>query len=502
MVRKLIVIGAVGLFVGGFMTGCGDDGSQSTPASPSPVVIGSPSETETANRGPEAVGSIPVPEIAATGEPVEIDLLSYFSDPDGDELVYAATSSDSETVTVAVSGSILTMTAVASGSAEVTVSATDPGGLTATQMLRYSTTWDVLEPTTTEPPENRAPEAVGTIPVQALTAGGGAGSVDVEQYFSDPDGDALTYTAASSNTGILTASVTGSVVILSPMAAGSVEVTVVASDSVLSAMQQFDVTVKAAGPPHPPIQAFSNCAAMHDAGWNLGVNQNGGTYRSEWDDAEKQTYSLNTARDRDRDGHACESGGSTTFDAGAWRIGTDIQAGRYFVSTPQICRWSRRDASGTILNSFGYEEIVFPSDVQEIADAKDSDHAFHTTCNSWQSTPTASLPTNRIISGRWLVGEQLATGVYTTHADEGCYWSTLSGFSGTLDDIIDNEYVDFVDSVLSPGQRVRITSGIVGFGTNDDCGIWTRVGSASGAAEAGDRSETERNYREHIQSGR
>ena len=59
-------------------------------------------------------------------------------------------------------------------------------------------------------------------------------------------------------------------------------------------------------PEHPPIQSFRNCDAMRSAGWNRGVNRGGGTYRSEWDDAEMQTYNLNTARDRDRDGHACE----------------------------------------------------------------------------------------------------------------------------------------------------------------------------------------------------
>ena len=60
-------------------------------------------------------------------------------------------------------------------------------------------------------------------------------------------------------------------------------------------------------PDHPPVRAFARCADMHAAGWNRGVNQNGGTYRASWDAAERETYSLNTARDRDDDGHACES---------------------------------------------------------------------------------------------------------------------------------------------------------------------------------------------------
>ena len=61
-----------------------------------------------------------------------------------------------------------------------------------------------------------------------------------------------------------------------------------------------------ADPDHPPVRTYQNCAGMRDAGWNRGVNRDGGTYRAAWDDAEKDTYALNTARDRDRDGHACE----------------------------------------------------------------------------------------------------------------------------------------------------------------------------------------------------
>ncbi len=56
----------------------------------------------------------------------------------------------------------------------------------------------------------------------------------------------------------------------------------------------------------PPVQAFPNCNAMREAGWTRGVNRDGGTYQEAWDEAEKRTYALNTARDRDGDGHACE----------------------------------------------------------------------------------------------------------------------------------------------------------------------------------------------------
>ncbi len=60
------------------------------------------------------------------------------------------------------------------------------------------------------------------------------------------------------------------------------------------------------GADHPPVQAYPNCTALREAGWNRGVNRNGGTYEDAWDDAERRTYSLNESKDRDNDDRACE----------------------------------------------------------------------------------------------------------------------------------------------------------------------------------------------------
>ena len=95
---------------------------------------------------------------------------------------------------------------------------------------------------------NRAPRASGSIPAQTLSVGGRAASVNVTRYFTDPDGDTLTYTARSSRTGIVTAAVSGSTVTLAPVAAGTATITVTARDpGGLSATQSMAVTVQAAG---------------------------------------------------------------------------------------------------------------------------------------------------------------------------------------------------------------------------------------------------------------
>ena len=97
---------------------------------------------------------------------------------------------------------------------------------------------------------NRPPETVGTVPPQALAQSGPALGVSMEAYFSDPDDDRLTYAAASSNVGAVTAFASGDTVWLVPGAAGTARVTVTAQDpDGLSATQAMTVTTApSAGP--------------------------------------------------------------------------------------------------------------------------------------------------------------------------------------------------------------------------------------------------------------
>ena len=96
---------------------CGDDG-----VVPAPL-----------NQTPVPVGTIPEQEIPAT-DTVTVDVSSYFNDPDGDRLIYTASTSNPVVVTASVSASIVSVVAgEEKGLAAVTVTASDPGGLTATQ---------------------------------------------------------------------------------------------------------------------------------------------------------------------------------------------------------------------------------------------------------------------------------------------------------------------------------------------------------------------------------
>ena len=63
----------------------------------------------------------------------QFDVSYYFSDPDGDELSYAASSSDSDVARVRLVGITLAVTPIGIGTATVEVTAADPGGMSIEQ---------------------------------------------------------------------------------------------------------------------------------------------------------------------------------------------------------------------------------------------------------------------------------------------------------------------------------------------------------------------------------
>ena len=129
---------------------------------------------------------------------------------------------------------------------------------------------------------NRAPRASGSISARTLTVGGRA-AVSVAQYFTDPDGDALTYAASSSRTGVVTAAVSGSTVTLTPVAAGTATVTVTARDpGGLSATQTIAVTVRSSDAAHDRAALEALYDATGGAGWSDNTNWNTSAPLGEW----------------------------------------------------------------------------------------------------------------------------------------------------------------------------------------------------------------------------
>ena len=189
------------------------------------------------NRAPKPEGSIPDQSLEPDGE-LTMEVSGFFSDPDGDDLTFAAESSDAAVATAAISDDVLTIVAVATGTATVTVTATDPGGLHATQSLTVT-----VAPT----PGNRPPRRVGRIVDRGLYEGDEI-SFDISGYFTDPDGDQLTFAAASSNPGVAAAAVSGGELTVNAVSAGVANVVVSATDpGDLSATQLFAVRVRQRG---------------------------------------------------------------------------------------------------------------------------------------------------------------------------------------------------------------------------------------------------------------
>jgi hypothetical protein len=82
--------------------------------------------------------------------------------------------------------------------------------------------------------------------------------------------------------------------------------------------------------------------------------------------------------------------------------------------------------------------------------------------------PTAA-PTSTFLTfgdGTFTVGKDILPGTYRTRvASPGCYWARLSGFGGTLDDIIANDNTN-------GAEVVTIAASDKGF-TSTRCGTWT-----------------------------
>ena len=153
----------------------------------------------------------PLPQVTVNvGETTTVT--ACFNDANGDMLSYTATSSNPSVATASISGAAITVRAVAPGNATVTVGASDPGG------LQGQLGFQVMVP-------NRVPQPTGTMPSVTVQAGGSA-TIDVSQYFTEPDGQTLAYAAASSDPAVAYASVAGSAVTVRAETRGHATVTV------------------------------------------------------------------------------------------------------------------------------------------------------------------------------------------------------------------------------------------------------------------------------------
>lgn len=194
------------------------------------------------NQAPQVSSPIANQTLNTSGAALNVDLSTVFTDPDGGALNYLASSSASSIATASINGNALTIQPLSVGSATITITAIDEQGASAQTMVT------VTVANSPSGGSNQAPAIVQAIPDRALNASDSPVSFDLGPVFSDPDGGTLSFSASSSDPGVVTAAINGALLLIDPAAAGTATVTVTATDSG-SATAQDSFTVTVSGQP-------------------------------------------------------------------------------------------------------------------------------------------------------------------------------------------------------------------------------------------------------------
>jgi hypothetical protein len=160
-------------------------------------------------------------------------------------------------------------------------------------------------------------------------------------------------------------------------------------------------------------------------------------------------------------------GPSPTLTAdGMYRVGTQIGAGTYIAPGGSLCYWERRSKAGTSLDGIIANSVTDGGQV--IVTISSTDAYFVTEgCGSWTKFVGIGTLRTQFGDGIYKVGTHIKPGLYSNTGAPYCYWERMSGFGGTLAQIIEND-------LTSGRSYVRVYSSDAGFMT-DDCGTWTRI---------------------------
>ncbi|MEK8128529.1 Ig-like domain-containing protein [Paenibacillus filicis] len=169
---------------------------------------------EAGNRPP--VGTPLSVQVARDTELPSVMLNSHFSDLDGDPLTYTVSPSVSGGVTASIIGDQLVFNGRIKDNASFNVTATDNHGASVSAAFTYTI-------------ENRPP--IGTPFTAKVSKNAKLPSVTLATYFSDPDGDALTYTVTPQTSGGVTAAINGGTLVFEGLLTDNASFTVTAQDN-------------------------------------------------------------------------------------------------------------------------------------------------------------------------------------------------------------------------------------------------------------------------------
>ena len=149
------------------------------------------------------------------------------------------------------------------------------------------------------------------------------------------------------------------------------------------------------------------------------------------------------------------------------RVGTDIQPGRYSITTSgEICYWERVHGLGGTLD----DVIVNGGGPHPVVDVLASDAGLRSQgCGGWRPHAPPATPATSFGDGDWLVGSDVAPGTYRPNAPgvdpNFCMWEQASGFTHDYDEVIAYEFTRPATVTINAGERF----------TASGCGTWTRV---------------------------
>ncbi|NJL93925.1 MAG: hypothetical protein HC915_09445, partial [Anaerolineae bacterium] len=191
-----------------------------------------------------------------------LDVPIAFSDPDNDPLNITAQSSNNSVVSaVVVNNNAVRLSGVAVGMGNITLTATDGRGGSAT------TTFAVA---VNDPPPDNDPPTLQAINDQTVDVGQ---ALQIALSASDPNGDNVILTAGSGDDFVAAVSVSGTSLNLLGVSAGQTQITVTASDGTDAVTEDFTVTVN---PPanNPPVILSEFQQVEVDAGATVQVEVN------------------------------------------------------------------------------------------------------------------------------------------------------------------------------------------------------------------------------------
>ena len=374
-------------------------------------------------------------------------------------------------------------------------------------------------PTLTPLATNRSPSPSGSIPGQALTVGGIAATVDMALYFTDPDGDALAYTATSGDTRVLIANVTGSTVVLNPVSAGGATATVMVTDpGGLTATQPIAVTVDHGDTRDTaaPVSSNDNTqGALEGRGdvdyFSLVISS-------------PETLTIETTGDTDTFGELESDDGLTIAsadgggDGGNFRIRQQVQTGTYYIRVsgatpaetgPYMLEVSETLGPDLVVESPGVTRATVDPEGSFNLSAtvsNDGDEGSAATTLRYYRSTDATITTSDTQVGTDAVGVLSASGTsaesigLTAPASAGRYYygacvDAVSGESSTTNNCSSSVQVDVTAPPPQTSPDLTVGSPSVNDDSPETGGSFTLSATVSNSGDGASPATTLRYYR-------